>query len=161
MFNLIYKVPEFKISYKPKFSFKKRPKIISSQFAADIFFKHFDSDTIAYYESAKLMMLNRENRIIGIYSISEGSLSGTIMDIRKIFQALLLSNSHSYIVCHNHPSSQLKPSKSDIDISNKLKKIGKLMNINLLDHLIITPDHKYHSMEDNGDLNDYSELDLL
>jgi DNA repair protein RadC len=81
--------------------------------------------------------------------ISSGGISGTVLDTRVIFQGALLANASSLIIFHNHPSSNLKPSKADKDITNKIKKAGELLDIILLDHLIIT-EHSYYSFADEG-----------
>ena len=70
--------------------------------------------------------------------------------MRLIFQAAIKSNASGIIVCHNHPSGNLNPSESDTKLTQKIKEAGNLMDIQLLDHLILTTDDNYYSFADNG-----------
>jgi DNA repair protein RadC len=70
--------------------------------------------------------------------------------VRLIFQAAIKSNASGIIVCHNHPSGNLNPSESDTKLTQKIKEAGNLMDIQLLDHLILTTDDNYYSFADNG-----------
>jgi len=80
---------------------------------------------------------------------SRGVWTGTVTDVRIILQAALKSNSSGLIVCHNHPSGNLNPSESDTKITQKIKEAGNLMDIQLLDHIIIS-NEDYYSFADNG-----------
>jgi DNA repair protein RadC len=101
------------------------------------------------YEEFWILLLNRSNRIIGRSKISQGGISGTVTDIRIILKLALDNMASSIILCHNHPSGNLIPSDSDISITDKLKEAGKLMDINVLDHVIVT-DAQYYSFADEG-----------
>jgi DNA repair protein RadC len=94
--------------------------------------------------------MNRSNSVLGIMAVSKGGLSGTVTDVRLIFQGAIKANASGIIVCHNHPSGNLKPSESDTKITRKIKEAGNLMDIQLLDHLILTMDGSYYSFADNG-----------
>ena len=96
------------------------------------------------------MLLTRSNKVLGIASISKGGISGTVTDVRIILQAAIKSNASGLIVCHNHPSGNLNPSESDTKLTQKIKESGNIMDIQLLDHLIITPDESYYSVADEG-----------
>ncbi|MGD0755970.1 MAG: JAB domain-containing protein [Bacteroidales bacterium] len=82
--------------------------------------------------------------------VSNGGLSGTITDVRLIFQGAIKANAAGIIVCHNHPSGNLNQSESDTKITQKIKEAGNLMDILFLDHLIIISDGNYYSFADNG-----------
>jgi DNA repair protein RadC len=86
------------------------------------------------------MLLTRSNKVLGIASISKGGISGTVTDIRVILQYAIKANA----------SGNVKPSKSDIAITMKIKESGIVMDIQLLDHLIIVPEGNYYSMGDEG-----------
>jgi DNA repair protein RadC len=101
-------------------------------------------------EEFKLMLLTRSNKVLGIASISKGGLSGTVTDVRIILQYAIKANASGIIICHNHPSGNLQPSESDLAITRKVKDSAVLMDIQLLDHLIITPEGEYYSMADEG-----------
>jgi DNA repair protein RadC len=94
--------------------------------------------------------LNRSNAVLGILSVSKGGISGTVTDVRLIFQGALKTNASGIIVCHNHPSGNAYPSESDKKITQKIKEAGNLMDIQLLDHLIILPVEGYYSFADDG-----------
>jgi DNA repair protein RadC len=94
--------------------------------------------------------LTRSNKVLGIASISEGGLSATVTDVRIILQYAIRANASGIIICYNHPSGNLQPSESDLVIIWKVKDSAKLMDIQLLDHLIIIPEGRYYSMADEG-----------
>jgi DNA repair protein RadC len=81
--------------------------------------------------------------------ISKGGISGTVVDARLILKPAIEHLASSIILCHNHPSGQLKPSEQDISLTKKLKESARLMEISVLDHLIIG-DQKYLSFADEG-----------
>jgi DNA repair protein RadC len=82
----------------------------------------------------------------------KGGLSGTVTDVRLIYQGAIKVNASGIIVCHDHPSGNLNPSESDANITRKIKDAGVLLDIQLLDHLIVVPEVKYYSMADEGRL---------
>jgi DNA repair protein RadC len=93
---------------------------------------------IEHREAMVSVYLNRANNIVGYSIISIGSISGTICDVKMVFQHGLLCNASSVILVHNHPSGNLKPSTADIDLTKKIKEASLIMDIRMLDHLIIT-----------------------
>ncbi|MBN1182905.1 MAG: DNA repair protein RadC [Bacteroidales bacterium] len=101
------------------------------------------------HEEFWVLFLNRANNIIEKMRISMGGVAGTVIDVKIILKFALEKLASSIILCHNHPSGNIQPSKSDIDISKKLKEAASLMDINVLDHIIIA-DTKYLSMADEG-----------
>jgi DNA repair protein RadC len=147
MKELSFFLSEIQIKYNPKISPLDRPKILSSNDAYIQFMFLFDRETICVKEEAAVIFLNRGNRVIGGYKLSSGGITGTIVDIRIILGIALKSLATGIIIAHTHPSGELKPSKSDIDLTEQLKQACKLMEITLFDHLIITED-SYFSFED-------------
>lgn len=103
------------------------------------------------HEEFWLLILNRANRVIKKELISRGGVSGTVVDTKIIFKAAVENYACSIIICHNHPSGNLKPSEADIRITKNIKEAGKLMEIPLLDHLIIT-ENGFYSFSDEGGL---------
>jgi DNA repair protein RadC len=95
------------------------------------------------------LYLDRGYHILGIHNLSKGGLSGTVVDVRMIFQGALKANAHSIILSHNHPSGNQEPSKEDQDLTQKIKEGGKLLDIKLLDHIIMTKD-SFLSFMDKG-----------
>ena len=143
-------VSEIKISYKNRVTSSNLTKISASSDAAKILFETWDNDTIELHESFKIMLLNNSNIVKGIYEISSGGITGTLVDIRIIFAVVLKSLSTSIILAHNHPSGNLKPSEADKRLTSKIKQASELLDIKLLDHLIITPSQEYFSFADDG-----------
>jgi len=104
------------------------------------------------HEEFWLLMLNRANRVLGRYKVSQGGLSGTVIDTRIILKKALDNLASSIIVCHNHPSGNKQPSDADLKITDKLKKAAEMLEIKLLDHVIIA-DKSYFSFADEGLIN--------
>lgn len=124
----------------------KKIKIGSSKDAFDLF-QPFLSDLP--HEEFWILMLNRSNHVIEKSRISQGGLSGTVIDARIILKNAIDKLSSGLILCHNHPSGNTSPSEADRLITNKLKEAASLMDINLLDHIIIG-DNRYYSFADEG-----------
>jgi len=124
-------------------------KIKSSKDAAEIFRQIWDVDSLEIFESVICIFLNRANNTIGWFKVSQGGLNGTVIHNRMILATALKCLAQSIIIAHNHPSGNTQPSDADINITKKLKDACQIMEINLLDHLIITSDSHY-SMNDEG-----------
>ncbi len=144
------KVNEIRISYKERIPASFWRKINSSKDAADMLFEHWDKQTIQVHESFKVVLLNNNNKVKGIYQLSKGGITSTIIDLRILFAVVLKSLSVAIILTHNHPSGTLKASEADKDITRKIKKAAELLDIRLLDHILIVPNGDYYSFADNG-----------
>lgn len=90
------------------------------------------------HEEFWILMLNQANYVIGKQAISSGGMSGTIADPKIIFKTALEHNATYVILAHNHPSGNLKPSQQDLNITRKLVEAGRILDLNVLDHLIVT-----------------------
>ncbi len=143
------KVAEVELIYKSKVKASERPKITSSKDAYNILIQSWDENKIEFVEQFKVLFLNKANKVLGIYEVSTGGISGTVADPRVIFVAALKSNCSGIIICHNHPSGNLKPSRQDEALTEKIKKAGELLDIKLLDHVIVT-NESYYSFADEG-----------
>jgi DNA repair protein RadC len=143
-------ISEVRLVYRTKVKASERLQVKCSKDAFDKFMGNWDLDSIEHIEEFKLLLMNRSNSVLGILPVSKGGLSGTVTDVRLIFQGAIKANASGIIVCHNHPSGNLNPSESDIKITQKIKEAGNLMDIQLLDHLILTMDGSYYSFADNG-----------
>lgn len=143
-------VGEVQLSYakRKEISF---PKISHSKDIEEFIRTIFPVELMNYREYVYAIFLDRANTILGYFMISAGGISATIIDQRVVFQAALLSNASSLVVFHNHPSSNLTPSKADIHITQKLAEAGRLLDIPLLDHIIIT-EESYYSFADNDQI---------
>jgi DNA repair protein RadC len=142
------RVAEIQVSYRPAISNKS--VIISALDAFVEIVEFFPQETIALQEKFVVMYLNRCNRVLGVYPLSTGGITGIMVDIRLILSVALKVAATGIILAHNHPSGNLQPSSSDKDLTAKIKDACKYFDISLLDHLIIAPDRKYYSFADEG-----------
>ncbi|MFK7806937.1 MAG: DNA repair protein RadC [Saprospiraceae bacterium] len=125
---------------------KERPTIRSSKDAYNVI-AHTIVDLP--HEEFWVLLLNRANQVIAKEQISKGGVAGTVVDGKIIFKVAIQELASSIILCHNHPSGNLKPSQADIDITKKLRKAGTALDISVLDHLIVS-DKGYYSFADEG-----------
>jgi DNA repair protein RadC len=123
-------------------------RVLSSEKSAD-FIRQFYQDDIAIYESFFLLLLNRQCQTIGYAKISQGGITGTVVDVRIIAKYAVDSLATSIILAHNHPSGNLRPSEQDILLTNKVKDAMELFDISVLDHIILTEDD-FYSFADKG-----------
>lgn len=140
-------VAEIMVSYKPE-------KIIdftvqNSKKSFELILSKWDENRIEMQEEVKIILLNRNNKALGIYNLAAGGITGCVVDVRLILSVALKTLATGIIIIHNHPSGNLKPSSEDIKLTKQLKESCKLMNIELLDHLIISKDD-YYSFADEG-----------
>ena len=125
-------------------------KITSSQSAAD-FIRQFYSDDIGIFESFFLLTLNNQNQTTGYMKISQGGITGTVVDIKIVVKYAIENLATGVIFAHNHPSGTLRPSEADLAITKKLKDALNYFEIRIQDHIILTED-SYYSFQDNGHL---------
>lgn len=144
-----WKVSEIKLTYRTRVKASLRPKITSSQDCVKVLRESWDLDRIELVEQFKVMLLNRANKVLGIFEVSTGGIAGTVADPKLIFVAALKAGASGLILCHNHPSGNLSPSQADIDLTRKIKEGGKMLEISLLDHVILTQE-AYFSFVDEG-----------
>jgi len=101
------------------------------------------------HEEFWIICLNRNNRFISKHKISSGGIAGTVADMKMIFNIALKELASSVILCHNHPSGNLKPSSEDINLTNKVKEAARLFDMVVSDHIIIA-ENSYYSFADEG-----------
>lgn len=143
-----FNIPEIKVSYSDKVKASDRPKITCSSDASMIF-REALKDCMQHHEESYVMFVNRSNRVLGIMLVSSGGMSGTVVDIRIILQTALKVNCSGIFLSHNHPSGALRPSPQDVHLTKKLKEACAWMDIQLLDHIILT-EESYLSLADEG-----------
>lgn len=141
------KISEISVSYSN--SNDKKLKVKNSKDSFEILLESWDKKTIELQEEFKILLLNRGNTVLGMYPMSKGGVTGTVVDAKLVFSVALKCNASNIIIAHNHPSGNLTPSEADKLITKKLKTAGKYLDITLLDHLIITKSG-YYSFTDNG-----------
>jgi DNA repair protein RadC len=139
---------EVQIHYKRPL-FETLKKIASSEDADAILREFIDPNRIDHKEFFWLILLDNSNYVIGLSEIGIGNTTGVCVNFKEIFQLAILCNASGIIVAHNHPSGKLAVSNSDIQVTQKLKKSAKLLDISLLDHLIITSEG-FLSLSDGG-----------
>ena len=142
-------IAEVQVSYNT--TNKEHLKIKDSNSTYELLLSCWNKNTIQLQEEFKVLLLNRNNQVLGIYSLSKGGVSGTVVDSKLLFSVALKANASGIILSHNHPSGNLNPSEVDKAITNKIKEASKLLDIQLLDHLVITKD-SYYSFADNFEI---------
>ena len=123
-----------------------RPRISGSRDGFDILKSHLQD---LPHEEFWVILLNRANRVIKKHQISQGGVAGTVADPKIIFKLAISELASGVILAHNHPSGNLTASQADMDLTKKIKEAGKLLEIQVLDHLIIAG-KKYFSFADEG-----------
>jgi DNA repair protein RadC len=147
--NQLFNVAEIKVSYQPNFKACERPKIVQSKDAYNVLITNWDQDKLQLCEQCYILLLNRANHVIGMREISSGGFSHTVVDPKMVFSIALKGCASGVILSHSHPSGNLKPSQADLTITRNLVEAGKLLDLQVLDHLIITS-NGYYSFGDEG-----------
>ncbi len=141
-------VAALELGYRRKLSSSlQRPFINSSAEAYNAIAEYLIENDV---ERFLVVLLANNNKIIKIVPISEGGMNETLVDRRVIFKTALEYNAVKMILAHNHPSGDLKPSQADIDTTRTIIEAGKIMSIQILDHIIVGNDDAYYSFLDNG-----------
>ena len=149
LFNSI--ASEIGITYHNSIPTSEMQKITQSSAAYDLL-RSIWNDQIELYESFYVLYMNRANNVLGYRCISQGGISGTVVDPKAVFQAALLANASSLIMAHNHPSGNMQPSEADNKLTKKLIAAGKVLDIDVLDHLILDTNN-FYSYADQGQMN--------
>jgi DNA repair protein RadC len=142
-------VPAYKLAVD-----KSMPKIEAEQVrSADDsvkFCRNFFHDDLTLYESMFIVLLSKMNRPIGYAKISQGGVAGTVVDPKIVMKYAVESLASGIILCHNHPSGNLKPSTADDDITRRINEACKLLDTQLLDHIILTETSYYSYRESSS-----------
>lgn len=142
-------VAEVSLSYRPVMKASQRPLVKCAKDAYDILMGFWNLDKIEMCEQFCMIMLNNRGRVLGVVELSSGGFTATVADVRMIFGVALKACACSIIVAHNHPSGDLKPSAQDITATAKLVAAGKILDVPLNDHLILSAEG-YRSLGDDG-----------
>ena len=143
------RVAEVELVYKTTIKPSERPKISSVSDSYKLLKELWNENTIEMQEEFKVLLLNRANKVIGVYEASAGGLTGTVADPRLILAAAIKSLAVSIVLSHNHPSGNLKPSRADEELTQKIKVAAAYHDISVIDHIIITSE-AYYSFADEG-----------
>lgn len=139
---------EIQLVYKSKVKVSNMEKIRDSRTASEVFRRVWSQD-MEYREEMLMLCMNRAHSVLGWVKISAGGTSGTVVDPKVVMQHALKVNASAFMICHNHPSGNLKPSSEDLRLTKRLRELGSLMELPLLDHIIIAEDG-YFSFADEG-----------
>lgn len=140
-------ITEINVSYST--NSKMRQKISTSLTAYEVLQSSWSIATMELQEEFKVLLLNRANEVLGIYNLSKGGNSGTVVDLKLLFGVALKANASGIVISHNHPSGNLIPSQADKEITKRIKEASKILEIRFVDHIIIS--HLgYYSFIENG-----------
>ncbi|WP_317126436.1 JAB domain-containing protein [Pedobacter psychroterrae] len=140
---------EIELTYKPNYKVTERPKITTSKDTYQLLMNYWEVGRLEFLEEFKIILLNRRNRTLGIINLSMGGFAGVVVDSKVIFAAALTACASGIVLAHNHPSGEVQPSQQDIELTKRLVDGGKILDIAVLDHLIISSDG-YYSFSDSG-----------
>ena len=144
-------IAELTVGYQAPDNLDLLPVISSSEDSYKFIYEFFPKEKVGLQEQFIITYLNRANRVMGVYHTSMGGISATVADPRLILGTALKLTASCIILAHNHPSGNMRPSIQDIELTKKLKEGSKLLDINVLDHIIVGPTvDKYFSFADEG-----------
>ena len=147
--SVLNMVAEVELVYKNKVKPSERPLVKSSKECYELLRATWDENKIEFVEQFKVVLMNRAQRVLGIYELSTGGVAGTVADPKLVFTAALKANACDIILSHNHPSGNLKPSRADEELTKKIKEAGTYLDVKVLDHIIVTGEG-YYSFADEG-----------
>jgi len=147
--SVLNMVSEIELIYKNKVKPSERPLVISAKDCYQLLLKTWDENKIEFVEQFKVVLMNRAQRVLGIYELSTGGVTGTVADPKLVFTAALKANACNIILSHNHPSGNLKPSRADEELTKKITTAGMYLDIKVIDHIIVTSEG-YYSFADEG-----------
>ena len=140
-------IAEIQVSYST--NSKIRQQISNSHSVYEVFQSSWCAGRTELQEEFKVLLLNRANQVLGVYNLSKGGTSSTIVDLRLLFGVALKANASGIVICHNHPSGKLVPSEADKEITRKIKESCKLFDIHFIDHIIISHLGYYSFVDEN------------
>lgn len=135
-----FRAAEVELVYRSKVRAADRPSVRIPEDAYAVLMEHWDAGRIGLVEQFNLLMLNNAKACLGIALVATGSTSSCLVDPKLIFATALKANASGLILAHNHPSGTLRPSEADVQFTRRLAEGGKLLDVEILDHLVVTPD---------------------
>ena len=141
-------LPVYRLSLVRERSLPAGDRSITSAIdAAQILGEYLDG---ADREHFVILLLDTRNRVIGVNTVSIGTLNASMVHPREVFKPAILANAAAIIACHNHPSGDTTPSKEDMALTSRIKDAGALLGVPLLDHIIVGERQGYYSMKEWG-----------
>ena len=129
--------------------FGERHRLESPRLVAGLLRRVLESHPV---EVLGVLCVTTKHRPIAWHELSRGTLDSTLVHPREVFKVAFLANAAAIVIAHNHPSGDPEPSAEDIGITNRLSEAGKLLGVELLDHIIIGHDGHYYSFKESGRL---------
>lgn len=130
--------PEIEISYRYSRPINTYPKVTEPEQMYAVLDSIWNMESISHREEIVVVFLNKACRVLGYHRLGVGGIDSVIGDPKIIFQVALKANSSAIIIAHNHPSGDLTPSKSDYTLAKRLREIGEILGIEILDNIIMT-----------------------
>lgn len=140
---------EVRLVYKTKVKASDRVQLNNSVETYRFLLQTWDKSKLELQEQFKVILMNNKNHVLGLYELSTGGVASTSADTKLIFMAALKANASTIIVAHNHPSGDPQPSLADKNLTKKIKEAGRLLDITVHDHMVVTR-HFYYSFADKG-----------
>jgi DNA repair protein RadC len=145
----LFNVTEVDLVYRNRRDPENRISISSPEDAHDVLRKTWDENKIGLLEQAKILLLDNWGTCLGISEISSGGMTACIVDPKIVFATALKAKATKIILSHNHPSGSLEPSKEDIALTARFVEAGKVLDLPVIDHMILTP-ASFYSFATNG-----------
>ena len=142
-------VAEIEISYMPKIKPSQRPKIKNADDAYRLLIQTWDESKIELVEQFRVILLNRNNSVLGICTLTSGTSTHTLADPKQVFGLALKANAVCIMISHNHPGGSLKPSKNDEEMTRKMIVAGQILDLKVIDHIIVSVEG-YYSFAEEG-----------
>lgn len=142
----LYKIPEVKLYYVRDLE-NSYPVVSSAETLNNIFRESYEPGEMDDVEYFKVVYLAANLKPLGVHTVSMGSATASLVDMKTIYTGALLAKAQKIAVCHNHPSGNLRPSAEDENLTQRIKEAGKILGVTLVDHLIITSEgfYSFHS----------------
>lgn len=131
-------ISEISVSYSYPKEMIWDQRINDSEALYTFFLSIWNLDTIELFEEFKVVLLDNSNRVLGYFTHTIGGLAGTYVDLRLLFGIILKCKASAFAVAHNHPSGNLKPSVSDVELTRRIQRSAVILGLNFLDHLIVS-----------------------
>ena len=150
-----YKVAEVELSYKNRVPYKERKKVQTSLDAYNLLINNHDDDTIDYKETFKVLYLNQASQVVGCFTLSQGGITSTCVDVRNILQGALLTNAVAMVLAHNHPSGLAVPTGADITVTKRIGTALQAVEVQLVDHIVVAEDDFVSMVQSGYRFDDY------
>jgi len=144
------KLAEVTLSYNTEIPVSQQPQVTSPGRAVELLRSVWGEGQLELREEFLVLLLNNSKRCLGWAKISSGGATATIVDPAAVLRVAILANAQSVLLNHNHPSGNLEASKADITLTNRIVKSGKLLGVDVADHIILTARGGYLSFREEG-----------